>query len=77
MKKDYELNTMEPGYIKYHNEERTPKEIVIDYLEKRIKKLNLDSYEILDEHVYGKTKHITQYHVKYGNIEDEIDVIEL
>lgn len=74
MKKDYELNPSAPGLIQYLNEERTPKELVIDYLENKLK---LDNYEILDETQYGQTKHIIQFHVKYNNFIDEIDVIEL
>lgn len=74
MKKDYELNPSVPGLIKYLNEERTPKELIIDYLENKLK---LNNYEILDETQYGETKHITQFHVKYNDFIDEIDVIEL
>ena len=74
MKKDYELNPSAPGLIQYPGEERTPKELIIDYLENKIKVKN---YEILDEHQYGTTKHITQFHVKYNDFIDEIDVIEL
>lgn len=74
MKKDYELNANEPGLIKYLGEERTPREIIIDYLENRLK---VKSYKILDEHVYGQVKHITQFHVQYGDVLDEIDIIEL
>ena len=74
MKKDYELNPSAPGLIQYPGEERTPKELIIDYLENNLK---LDTYEILDEHEYGEIKHITQFHVKYNDFIDEIDVIEL
>ena len=74
MKKDYELNPSAPGLIQYLGEERTPKELIIDYLENKLK---LDNYKILDEHEYGQVKHITQFHVQYGDILDEIDVIEL
>lgn len=74
MKKDYELNSSQPGLIQYPSEERTPKELVVDYLEN---KLNIKNYEFLDEHEYGEIKHITQFHVKYNDFIDEIDVIEL
>ena len=74
MKKDYELNPSAPGLIQYPGEERTPKELLIDYLENKLK---LDNYKILDEHTYGHTKHITQFHVQYGDVLDEVDVIEL
>lgn len=74
MKKDYELNPSAPGLIQYHGEERTPKELIIDYLEN---KLRIENYEILDEHVYGEMKHITQFHVNHSDFIDEIDVIEL
>jgi len=74
MKKDYELNPSAPGLIKYLAEERTPRELIIDYLENKLK---IKNYEILDENQYGQTKHITQFHVKYEDTLDEIDVIEL
>lgn len=74
MKKDYELNPSAPGLIPYPAEERTPKELVVDYLENKLK---VKDYEILDENQYGQTKHITQFHVKYNDFIDEIDVIEL
>lgn len=74
MKKDYELNPSAPGLIQYLNEERTPKELIIDYLENKLK---IDNYEILDETPYGTIKRIVQFHVKYNNFIDEIDVIEL
>ena len=74
MKKDYELNPSAPGLIEYLAEERTPRELIIDYLENKLK---VDTYEILDEHEYGEIKHIIQFHVKYNSFIDEIDVIEL
>lgn len=74
MKKDYELNPSKADLIKYLNEERTPREILVDYLENKLK---IKDYEILDENIYGQAKHIIQFHVKYNNFIDEIDIIEL
>lgn len=77
--KDYLFNSALYGVIEFFNETRTPHQIVEDFFNKQLIDHPEMIYEILDETVYGKTKHITQFHVQVGMIDkviDEVDIIE-